>query len=423
MSPDRVAAGGAGAMANPADGAPTGPAAADPVSGSGVTSRDRVRTALAHREPDRIPFDLGGSRMTGIHVGAHGPLRQALLLPGREPRIIDVVQQLADVEPDVLDALGCDVRAVLPRSPASYRPRIREEGSHLTFVDEWGVGRRMPVEGGLYYDAATSPLAGEIADADIDRFPWPDPADPARYEGMAEEARGYALEERRAVHVGSICSGVTEGLFKLRGFEDGYMDLAADPARARRIMERILEIKIEYWSRVLPMLEGLVDVVGEADDLGGQDRTLFSPATYRALVKPFHRELFGYLHAHTDATVFFHSCGAIRDLIPDLIEVGVDALNPVQVSATGMDGAGLKREFGRDLAFWGGGVDTQRVLGGGSPGEVRADVRRRVAALAPGGGFVFATVHNIQPNVPPANILAMWSELREAQGREAALGH
>ncbi len=226
---------------------------------------------------------------------------------------------------------------------------------------------------------------------------------------MDEEARRYAFEERRAVHVGSICGGMTEGLFKLRGFEDGYMDLVADPALARRLMERILEVKLTYWSQVLPQLAGLVDVVSEADDLGGQDRTLFSPATYRALVKPLHRELFAFLHAHTDAKVFFHTCGAVRELIPDLIEIGVDVLNPVQVSAAGMETAALKREFGRDLVFWGGGVDTQRVLGSGTPDEVRAEVRRRVGDLAPGGGFVFAAVHNVQPNVPPENVLAMRS--------------
>jgi uroporphyrinogen decarboxylase len=238
---------------------------------------------------------------------------------------------------------------------------------------------------------------------------------------MADEARRYALEEQRAVHVGSICGGLSEGLFKLRGFEDGYMDLAAEPARARRLMERILEVKLAYWSRVLPQLAGVVDLVGEADDLGGQDRTLFSPATYRALVKPLHRELFAFLHAHTDAKVFFHSCGSVRELIPDLIEIGVDILNPVQVSATGMDSASLKREFGRDLVFWGGGVDTQRVLGGGTPDEVRAEVRRRVGDLAPGGGFVFAAVHNIQPNVPPENVLAMRSAIREIEGTTQAV--
>ena len=156
-----------------------------------------------------------------------------------------------------------------------------------------------------------------------------------------------------------------------------------------------------------------MDVVGEADDLGGQDRPLFSPATYRSLVKPLHRELFAFLRARTAAKVFFHTCGAVRDLVPDLVEIGIDILNPVQVSAAGMDGAALKREFGRDLAFWGGGVDTQRILGLGTPDEVRAEVRRRIADLRDGGGFVFAAVHNIQPNVPAANLVAMWEAWRE----------
>ena len=378
-----------------------------------LTSRERVRLALAHREPDRIPFDLGGSRVTGIHVRAYARLRAALGLGVGEPRVGDLTQQLADVEPDVLDALGCDVRMVGPRGASTYRRDLRTEDGHHVFTDEWGVGRRMPVDGGLYYDSFAPPLPGEPDAAAIEAYAWPDATDPTRTAGMADEARRYAEEEQRAVHVGSICGGLTEGLFKLRGFEEGYLDLAGDPWRARRIMERILEVKLAYWERLLPQLDGIVDVVGEADDLGGQDRTLFSPATYRALVKPLHRELFAYLHAHTDAAVFFHTCGAVRELIPDLIEIGVDALNPVQVSAAGMDTAELKREYGRDLVFWGGGVDTQRVLGSGTPDAVRAEVRRRAGDLAAGGGFVFAAVHNVQPNVPAANVLAMRAAVRE----------
>ena len=379
-------------------------------------SRERVHAALAHREPDRIPFDLGGSRQSGIHLHAYRRLRDALDLDPREPRVADVTQQLADVEPDVLDALEADVRFVAPRGASTYRREIREDGEYRTFVDEWGVGRRMPIATSLYYDSFAPPLAGEVDLATVDAHPWPDASDPARYAGMAAEARRYVDEEGRAVQVGSICGGLSEGLFKMRGFEDGYMDLAADPALARRVMERVLEVKLEYWSRVLPLVDGWVDVVGEADDLGGQERTLFSPATYRDLVKPLHRELFDFLRAHTDAKVFFHTCGAVRELIPDLIEIGVDVLNPVQVSATGMDTADLKREFGRDLVFWGGGIDTQRVLGAGTPEAVRAEVHRRVADLSPGGGFVFAAVHNIQPNVPAENILAMREALAEVQG-------
>ena len=380
-----------------------------------MTSRERVRAALAHREPDRIPFDLGGTRVTGIHALAYERLRPALGLEPREARIADLTQQLAEVEPDVAAALETDVRLVSPRGGSTYRREIREVDGYYTFMDEWGVGRRMPVKGGLYYDSSAPPLAGEVDRARVDACPVPDATDPARYAGMGEEAGRHAADDV-AVAVGSICGGLTEGLFKLRGFEDGYLDLAGDPALARRVMERVLEVKLAYWERALPEVGDSADVLVEADDLGGQDRTLFSPRTYRDLVKPLHRELFEFLHARTSAKVFFHTCGAVRDVIPDLVEIGVDILNPVQVSAANMDSGELKREFGRDLTFWGGGVDTQRVLGSGTPAEVRAEVLRRVGDLRADGGFVFAAVHNIQPNVPAANILAMRAALREANG-------
>jgi uroporphyrinogen decarboxylase len=380
-----------------------------------MTPRDRVRAALSHREPDRIPFDLGGTRVTGIHARAYERLRPALDLEPRAARIGDLTQQLAEVETDVLDVMEADVRLVSPRGGSSYRREIVERDGHYTYTDEWGVGRRMPIDGGMYYDSFAPPLPGEVNLAAVDAYRAPDATDPARYAGMGADARAIAAEGR-AVAVGSICGGLTEGLFKIRGFEEGYMDLAGDPDLARRVMERVLEVKLAYWQRALPEVGDAVDVLVEADDLGGQDRTLFSPRTYRELVKPLHRELFDYLHARTGAKVFFHTCGAVRELIPDLIDIGVDILNPVQVSAANMDTAELKREFGRDIVFWGGGVDTQRVLGAGTPEQVRGEVLRRVSDLRGGGGFVFAAVHNIQPNVPAQNILAMRAALREANG-------
>jgi uroporphyrinogen decarboxylase len=378
-----------------------------------MTSRERVRLALEHREPDRVPRDLGGSRVTGIHARAYRSLRPALGLPEREPIISDLSQQLALVEDDVIEALGIDVRGVGPKAPSTWRPEPLVEGRLESFRDEWGVVRSRPVEEGLYFDATASPLSGDIGEVELSAYRWPDPADPARYAGMAEAARAIARDERRAVYVGSICAGISETFFRLRGYEDGYLDLVAQPALARRIMERVLEIKLAYWERVLGQLGEDVDVLGEADDLGGQLAPLFSPATYRELVKPLHAELFRSLHAGSRAKVFLHSCGAIRELIPDLIEIGVDILNPVQVSAPGMDSAELKREFGRDLVFWGGAVDTQGVLGTASAEQVRTEVRRRVEDLKPGGGFVFASVHNIQADVPPEHVLAMWHALDE----------
>lgn len=372
-----------------------------------MDSRTRLRTALEHREPDRVPRDLGAVRMTGIHVRAYAGLRRALGLAEREVRVADLSQQLAVVEGDVADALGLDVRGVEPRAPSGYRRELVEEDGYLAYLDEWGVRRRMPRDG-FFFDPSSSPLGGEIDAAHLARFAWPDGADPARRAGMAEEARRLITGEGRAVYVGSVCAGLTEMLFRLRGFEDGYMDLAADPALARALMERVLEVKLAWWGALLPELGDAVDVVGEADDLGGQATPLFAPRTYRALVKPLHAELVAFIRARTRAKVLFHSCGAIRELLPDLVEIGVDILNPVQVSASGMETAALKRDFGRDLVFWGGGVDTQGVLASGTPDEVRAEVRRRVADLAPGGGFVFASVHNVQANVPPENAAAMW---------------
>ena len=377
------------------------------------SSRERVRAALDHREPDRIPFDLGGSRMTGIHVRAYTRLRAALGLPPGDVRVGDLTQQLADVDTDVMDLLGCDVRLVGPRP----RPGVPARG---------GGGGRLPAP------SATSGASGagcrSTAGSTTTRSAQPlgrrgrrgddrrlrrgrTRPTPAGTRAWLEAARQIAEVEGRAVLVGSICGGLSEGLFKMRGFEDGYMDLAAEPERARQVMEKILEVKLAYWERALRELGDLVDVVGEADDLGGQDRTLFSPATYRALVKPLQRELFAFIQARTSAPGSSSTAAArSASLIPDLIEIGVDILNPVQVSAAGMDGAELKREFGRDLVFWGGGVDTQRVLGGGNADEVRGRgpaAGRRPARAAAASCSRPSTTSS--PTCRAENILAMWA--------------
>ena len=379
-----------------------------------IDSRSRVRIALEHREADRVPRDLGGTRYSGIHVGLYPAFRAALRLPPVEPVVTDLIQQLARIDDDVLERVGADVRGVEPRPPSTWRRVIEDKDDHRSFRDEWGVVWSMPRDGGLYYDTTRAPLAGVISEADVRSFSWPDPADPARFDGMGEASRRVVGKERRAVFVGSVCAGITEVYFRLRGYEDGYMDLESDPALARRIMERILEVKLGYWERALAAVGDAVDVVGEADDLGGQQSLLFSPATYRTVVKPLHAELFRFLRAHTSAKLFLHSCGAIRPLIPDLIEIGVEVLDPVHVSAAGMEAGGLKRDFGRDLVFWGGAVDSQHILDQATPTEVAADARRHIADLAPGGGFVYASIHNVQPNVPPANVVALWMAIEEA---------
>ncbi len=378
-----------------------------------MNSRERILAALNHKEPDRVPFDMGGTVITGINVHAYRALRDRLGLIRAEPKIIDIVQQIARVDDDAMDRLGVDVKNVSPRSSATFQIQIQDMGEYTGFRDEWGIGWRMPKKGGWYYDMREHPLSGAVTEADVDRHPWPDPLDPVRFKGILEAARKIIAEEKRAVIMGSMSAGIMEMHAWMRGFEDAFADLGSNPALACRIMDRVLDMKLAYWDKALGILGDSVDVVQEADDFAGQNGLLLSPRTYRELAKPRHKRLFDFIHSRTKAKIFFHSCGSVRKVIPDLIEAGVDILNPVQVSAAGMDSAELKREYGKDLAFWGGGVDTQRVLGTGTPQEVRQEVRRRVTDLMPGGGFVFNTVHNIQGNVPAENIVAMWEACRE----------
>ena len=211
----------------------------------------------------------------------------------------------------------------------------------------------------------------------------------------------------------SISAGIFELGGWLRGYANFYADQAGDPETACKVMDKALEVKMRYWEKVLDIAGDLIDVVQEADDLGSQDRMLISPEMYRKYIKPRHKELFNFIHSKTDAKIFVHSCGCFREVIPDLIEVGVNIINPVQFNVSGMDSESLKKEFGRDLVFWGGGVDTQRILPKGTVQEVKDCVKRQIETLAPGGGFVFNTVHNIQADVPPQNIVAMWETLQE----------
>jgi uroporphyrinogen decarboxylase len=215
------------------------------------------------------------------------------------------------------------------------------------------------------------------------------------------------------VVLAGLCAGIAEVYSWLRGYEEYYVDLVRNKDWVGYMLDRLVEFKSAYWERALGEIGELVDVVIEADDLAGQQALLMSPRTYRQVIQPRHQRLFSFIKAQAPVKVFFHSCGAVRRLIPDLIEAGIDILNPVQISAADMDVAELKQEFGRDLVFWGGGVDTQGVLGTATPSETKDHVRRNIEALAPGGGFVFAAVHDIQANVPPENIVAMWEAWQE----------
>ena len=222
--------------------------------------------------------------------------------PEAEITIVDTTQGLAHVHDDVLDRFGADVALVASGSPSGYRREVVSDGEYERFVDEWGVVRARPI-GGLYYESSTAPLKGVISAADVAAFAWPDPQDPGRFAGMAERARHIREVEHRAVFVGSLCAGVTEMHFRLRGYEDGYMDLAADPALARQIMEKVTELKLAYWEKVLDEFGDLIDIAAEADDLGAQHAPLFSPRTYREIVKPLHAEIVSYIKSRSQGAL------------------------------------------------------------------------------------------------------------------------
>jgi uroporphyrinogen decarboxylase len=378
-----------------------------------MNSLERVHLALNHQEADRIPFDLGATVLTSVHVRSYQRLREYLGLPKTETHLVDIFQQVVVVDEDLRQRLKVDVRDVAPRSSSTFHIEIKEDGAYTHFYDEWGIGWKMPKDGGLYYDMVHHPLQDARTVAEVEKHPWPDPIDPARFSQLRKRAQQAAEQDKQAVFLGGLSAGIMEMAAWMRGYENYFSDFVNNEKLLTGLMEKVLALKMAYWERALAEVGEYADVVGEADDFAGQDRMLISPVMYRRIAKPLHKRLFDFIHARTKAKIFFHSCGAICPVIGDLIEIGVDILNPVQVSASGMDSAELKREFGKDIVFWGGGVDTQRILGGGTPQQVREDVKRRIGDLAPGGGFVFATVHNIQGNVPPENIMAMWETLQE----------
>lgn len=380
-----------------------------------MNSRERVLRALNHQEPDRVPFDLGGTGLSTIHVTAYENLRQHLGLGKGDTQIGHMAEQLVLVEDDLAESLQTDIRLVKPGMASGFEYRFQQDEAYEAYSDEWGIGWRKPRLGGLYYDMYRHPLAHAGSLQEIKAFSFPDPLDDGRFASLRTQAE-KAAASGKAVALAGPCAGITEIYSWVRGYEQFYVDLALNHDYVAHSLDRLVEFKSAYWRRALQEVGDLVDVALEADDLGGQNALLMSPTTYRTLIKPRHKRLFSFIKEQASVKLFFHTCGAVFSLIPDLIEAGVDILNPVQISAKGMDPTRLKKEFGRHLTFWGGGVDTQQVLGSGSPDEIREHVRRNIEILAPGGGYVFAAVHDIQADVPPENIMAMWKAWRDFGG-------
>lgn len=367
-----------------------------------MNHRERVLAALSHQQPDRVPIDLGATRDSSIVIEGYQRLLQHFGIQD-EIRLTSRMMQVVDIDERVLQALDIDTRGVFPPTP----PDTRIGENH--YRDEWGIERVRPA-GSFYYDQRSFPLAGQITVADIARYPWPNPDNPIRRRGLRERVRTIRDELGCAV-VLNMPSGFVHVSQYLRGFEDWFVDLAVDHKLAATLYDAVLEVNLAACRAILDEVGDEVDVLMASDDLGLQGGLMMAPAVYRELIKPRHQRYFRLLHDMSPAKVFFHTCGSVAAIIDDLIEIGVDVLHPVQVSAAGMAPAVLKARYGDRLSFWGA-IDTQHVLPHGSVAEVEAEVEQRIEELGRGGGYVLGAVHNLQPDVPTENILAMYQHAR-----------
>ncbi len=380
-----------------------------------MTSRERVRTALNHREPDRVPVCIGGTaaKMTesrfdrlAAHFGIRGQVAPVLVGP-----------QLMRQDPRVLAALGSDVRYVHLRPPAGFRTR---PAPGRGWSDEWGLTYWEHPETRVY-ELSGQPLA-EATASDLDSFEWPDPRDPARVAGLrAEAAKRFTETDCALVAYRPVMLGVFEIAQQLRGMVNLLEDMALRPEFAEALFWKVQQVVKDFYFVQLEAVGEFVEWVEVLDDLGSQRGPLISPAMYRSLLKPVHADLIRSIKRHTPGMrVMYHSCGGVRAFIPDFIDNGVDILNPIQVAASGMDPAALKAEFGDRLCFLGG-VDSQHTMQT-TPEAVRAEVKRRLREMGPGGGYILAPSHNIGDDVPMENILAFFEAGRQ-HGRYPLTGN
>jgi len=373
-----------------------------------MTSRQRMLKSLNHQEPDRVPIDLGGNQ-TGIHKFAYQALLEHLGMED-ELEIMDAVQQLARPSEAVLERLHVDTRYVAAGAASGFQGDIvihqRDGRTWHDLVDEFGIRWSMPDDQPLYMDITHHPLRHAAID-DVGNYPFPKGDDPGRFEGLRERALAIRNETPYAV-VSGISGVVYEICWYMRGLEQWFMDMVTQPEFCEALLDQTLKFWMDWFRLFLDEVADVVDVIMIGDDLTGQQGPLFRPDFYRGVVKPRHKRLVQYIRSRTEAKIWYHTCGSCAGYIPDLLDNGIHALNPVQISAAAMEPADLKARFGDRLVFWGGSIDAQHVLPYASPETVREHVRRHLEIWKPGGGYVFNSVHNIQAGVPAENILALY---------------
>ncbi|MHC4204754.1 MAG: uroporphyrinogen decarboxylase family protein [Planctomycetota bacterium] len=378
-----------------------------------MTSRQRVITALNHQIPDRVPIDLGGFQ-TGIHKKAYVELLDYLGIDD-ELTIMDPVQQLTKPCEELLERFHVDIRYVCAHGPDSFMGGIKQNVRHgklwHDLKDEFGVVWSMPDDQQLYMDISQHPLADATL-KDLDDYPFPEGGDSTRFTGVREKALELRNETPYAISTG-IGGVVYEICWYMRGLERWFTDMVENPEFCEALLDKMLKFWLDYFDGFLAEVGDIIDVVMIGDDLAGQSGPLFSPDFYRKIVKPRQKKLVQHIKTLTKAKIWYHTCGCCYEYIPELIDNGIDILNPIQIGLPNMEPKKLKDMFGSQVSLWGGGIDTQHVLPFAKPGEIREHVRRNIEIFKTGGGYIFNNVHNVQAGVPPENIAALFDAAYE----------
>jgi uroporphyrinogen decarboxylase len=410
-----------------------------------MNSRQRILAAIQHHEPEQLPVDLGSTPSSGISAIAYDNLVKYLDLKDKRNWVYDVVQQVSQPSKEVLDRFHIDAIDLgrtfnrrdsdwynytllnngTAQQPVWFRPQEQPDGSRLAFVGATPIAR-MPASA-ISYDQIIYPFLedypthyrenmdkamGLIHWSALAHSPWDHASEPDFWQKLRRNALALRQHSERAIVLSAGCNLFEWGTF-LRRLDQFMMDLVRAPVKVERFLDALLERHLRSLEKICQAVGDLVDIIRLGDDLGMNTGPLMSPQMYRRYFKPRHTLLCEYIKRHSQMHILLHSCGSIYQLIPDLLEAGFEILNPVQTNTRDMQPERLKREFGSQTTFWGGGADTRSILNFGTPGQVRENVRRNIESLAPGGGFVFNTIHNILPDVPPENIEAMFAAVDE----------
>lgn len=416
-----------------------------------MNSRERVLAAIAHKQPDLVPVDLGSTPSSGISAIAYSNLLKAIGRTDLPVQIYDVVQQLAQPDMSIIDRFGVDVldigrafnteekdwhETILANGdkafyPIHFNPVKQADGSYHCYDEDGKRLLALMPQGATFFDQSYFPYINgfpenyDTLDEEMGRVlwsryvhsPWDHTQDPDFWKTLREKTLQLRASTDKALMIVCGCNLFEWGTF-LRRMDNFLMDLLCEPDQVARMLDQLLERHLATLAKVCDSVGDIVDIIRFGDDLGMTSGPFMDVDTYRSLFKPRHKQLCDYVKTHSQMHTFIHSCGSISSLMPDLIEAGIEIFNPVQTNARQMEPEFLKKEFGQDCTFWGGGVETVGTLNNGTPEQVREQVLERLEIMSAGGGFVFNTVHNILPDVPPQNILAMFDAVKEFNGRK-----